>query len=61
MRIRFSVLLRMTLLLAACASLASCDDPQVYGSVGFSNYHGGGGYYGGGGRRTSVSIGGRIY
>ena len=53
-------ILRITILLAMCAALSSCDDPQVYGSVGFSNYHGGGGYYGGG-MRTSVSIGGRIY
>jgi len=51
---------RTTLLVLACAALSACDEPAVYGSVGFSNYHGGG-YYGGGGMRTSVSIGGRIY
>jgi len=51
-------MLRLALLLAASACLASCDPPAVYGSVGFSNYSGG--YYGGG-MRTSVSIGGRIY
>jgi uncharacterized membrane protein len=48
-----------------CAGLASCEDPQVYGSVGVSSY-GGGGYYGGrygGGPRVggSISVGGRIY
>jgi hypothetical protein len=39
--------------------LSGCDDPQIYGSVGFSSYSGGG-YYGGGGVGTSISIGGRI-
>jgi hypothetical protein len=39
--------------------LSGCEDPQVYGSVGFSSY-GGGGYYGRGGMGTSISIGGRI-
>ncbi len=60
--IRISKLLAIVVL---CGSLASCDDPQVYGSVGVSSY-GGGGYYGGrygssprvGG---SISVGGRIY
>jgi len=43
------------------ASMSSCEDPQIYGSVGVSSY-GGGGYYGGGPRMGgSVSIGGRIY
>lgn len=55
---RIIVTLRTLLLLSVCVGLASCDDPQVYGSVGFSNYHGG--YYGGG-MRTSIGIGGRIY
>ena len=50
----------MVALLIASLGLASCEDPQVYGSVGFSSY-GGGGYYGGGPRvGTSISIGGRI-
>ncbi len=40
-----------------CATLVSCDPPQVYGSVGYSSY--GGGY--GGGYGTSVRVGGRIY
>ncbi len=43
-----------------CLLLAGCEDPQVYGSVGFSSYSGGG-YYGGPGMRTSIGIGGRIY
>jgi len=58
MRRKFFSFFRLALLLTACAGLASCDDPQVYGSVGFSNYHGG--HYGGG-MRTSIGIGGRIY
>lgn len=41
-------------------SLGGCENPQVYGSVGFSSYSGGG-YYGGGGMGTSIRIGGRIY
>jgi len=57
-------LLKITQLLVAvtlCSLLASCDDPQVYGSVGVSSY-GGGGYYGGGPRMGgSISIGGRIH
>ena len=49
--------LRPLLVLALCAGLASCDAPQVYGSVGYSSYSGGyGGGYGG-----SISIGGRIF
>jgi hypothetical protein len=52
--------IRIFLLLAASLGLASCEDPQVYGSVGFSTYSGGG-YYGGGPRiGTSISVGGRI-
>ena len=41
------------LLVTLSGLLASCDDPQIYGSVGFSSW-------GGGGIGTSVSIGGRI-
>lgn len=56
--IRFGKLLVLVL---AFTSMSSCDDPQVYGSIGVSSY-GGGGYYGGGPRMGgSVSIGGRIY
>ena len=46
-----------TLLVLACLGLASCEPPQVYGSVGYSSFSGG---YGGG-FGTSVRIGGRIY
>jgi hypothetical protein len=53
-------LVRIVLAMTFCFALSSCDDPQVYGSVGFSSY-GGGGYYGGGPRiGTSITIGGRI-
>ena len=52
-------LARVILLGLLCASLASCDEPQVYGSVGYSSY--GGGYGGGGRYGTSVRVGGRIY
>ena len=53
--------LRALLVLLGAASLASCEPPQVYGSVGYSSYSGGG-YYGGGPRYgTSISVGGRIY
>jgi len=47
---------RVILLGLLCATLASCDPPQVYGSVGYSSYGGGYGGYGG-----SVRVGGRIY
>ncbi len=53
-------------LIAICGALSSCDDPQVYGSIGVSSYGGGGygrgGYYGGSPRvGGSISVGGRIY
>lgn len=48
-------------LAAACASLAGCEDPQVYGSVGFSTGYSHYGYGGwGSGMRSSITIGGRI-
>ena len=50
-------IVKAMLLALLCASLASCDPPQVYGSVGYSSY--GGGY--GGGYGGSVRVGGRIY
>ncbi len=43
------------------AAAAGCDDVRVYGSVGYSSYHGYGGYYGGPRYGTSVAVGGRIY
>jgi len=58
MKHKLMVTVRTLLLLAVCVGLASCEQPAVYGSVGFSNYSGG--HYGGG-MRTSVSVGGRIY
>ena len=52
---------RLLLVMLVAASLASCEPPQIYGSVGYSSYSGGG-YYGGGPRYgTSISVGGRIY
>ena len=57
-RIRIMRGTRIVLLAALCCLFASCDDPQIYGSVGFSSYSGSG--WGGGGVGTSVSIGGRI-
>ena len=50
---------RILLVGVLCLGLSGCEDPQIYGSVGFSSYSGGG-YYGGGGMGTSISIGGRI-
>jgi hypothetical protein len=52
-RIRTIHGLRVVLLVTLCSMIASCDDPQIYGSVGYSSW-------GGGGIGTSVSIGGRI-
>ena len=52
---------KLTTMLIAAASLAGCDDVRVYGSVGYSSYHGYGGYYGGPRYGTSVAVGGRIY
>ncbi len=53
-------LLRILILGSLCLTLSGCEEPQIYGSVGFSSYSGGG-YYGGGGMGTSIRIGGRIY
>ena len=41
-----------------CLLLAGCEDPQVYGSVGFSSFSGGG--WNSPGVGGSISIGGRI-
>jgi hypothetical protein len=51
---------RILLVASLCLALSGCEDPQVYGSVGFSTYSGGG-YYGHRGMRTSMGVGGRIY
>ena len=50
-------LLGAMLLVALSGLMASCEEPRVYGSVGYSSYSGG---YGGG-FGTSISVGGRIY
>jgi hypothetical protein len=47
--------LKLTVILAACLAMSSCDDVRVYGSVGYSSYGGYGGY------GTRVGVGGRIY
>jgi len=57
---RIKRLFMTAILVALCAALSSCEEPQVYGSVGYSSY-GGGGYHGGGGYGGSVRVGGRIY
>ena len=48
---------RILLLGVLCLGLSGCEDPQIYGSVGFSSYSGG---WGSPGMGTSISIGGRI-
>jgi len=56
---------KVVLIIGLSASLAGCDDPQVYGSVGvssgYSSYGGGGRYNSGPRMRGSISVGGRIY
>lgn len=52
-------LIRVLLVLLGAAALASCEQPRVYGSVGFSSFSGGG-FHGGGSFGTSVTVGGRI-
>ncbi len=52
--------IRIVLLMALCTLLSGCEEPQIYGSVGFSSYSGGG-YYGHGGMGSSIRIGGRIH
>jgi len=43
------------------STLAGCDDPQVYGSIGVSSGYGGyGGYSSGPRMRGGISVGGRI-
>jgi len=57
---RIKRLIKIVALVTLCGILQSCEEPQVYGSVGYSSY-GGGGYHGGGGYGGSVRVGGRIY
>jgi hypothetical protein len=52
----------LLLIIGLSASLAGCDDPQVYGSVGVSSGYSSYGRYNSGPRmRGSISVGGRIY
>ena len=53
-------LLRVLVLVGLSLGLSACEDPQVYGSVGFSSYGGGGYYRGGPAMGSSIRIGGRI-
>jgi hypothetical protein len=53
-------LLKLFILMSLAFTLSGCEDPQVYGSVGFSSYSGGGYYRGGPSMGGSISIGGRI-
>ncbi len=54
-------LVRVLLVMTLAGSMASCEPPAVYGSVGYSSYSGGGYYRGGPSYGTSISVGGRIY
>lgn len=54
---RLARMIRRALVIGLCLGLASCEEPRVYGSVGFSSYSGG---YGSPSMGTSISIGGRI-
>ena len=60
MKNRIKRLVTLLLVIALAGAVASCEPPQVYGSVGYSSY-GGGGYHCGGGYGGSVRVGGRIY
>jgi len=56
---------KLLLILGLSATLAGCEDPQVYGSIGvssgYSSYGGYGGHYNSGPRmHGSISVGGRI-
>jgi hypothetical protein len=62
--ILLSRMIRMLLIIGLCVSLAGCDDPQVYGTVGvssgYSSYGGSGRYNSGPRMHGSISVGGRI-
>jgi hypothetical protein len=64
MKTMFSKAAKLITLVAICSVLASCDDPQVYGSVGvssgYSSYGGYGRYNSGPRMHGSISVGGRI-
>lgn len=53
----FKRVARLLFVATLCLTLASCSEPAIYGSVGFSSYSGG---WGSPGIGTSISIGGRI-
>ena len=53
-------LLRLLVMLIFTTQLTGYDDPQVYGSIGVSSYHGSSGYHGGSRVSSSIVIGGRI-
>ena len=48
---------RLLVIGGLCLVLSSCEEPRVYGSVGFSTHSGG---WGSPSMGTSISIGGRI-
>ena len=52
--------LKLTAALVMVTSVAGCDDPQVYGSVGVSSGWGGSGYSSSSRMHGSISVGGRI-
>lgn len=58
-------LVKILMIMGLAVSLAGCDDPQVYGSVGissgYSSYGGYGRYNSGPRMRGSISVGGRIH
>ena len=45
---------RVAILIGLALSVSGCEQPQVYGSVGYSSW-------GGGGLGGSISVGGRIF
>ena len=61
MKNRITRIIRTALLFGMCFGLASCEPPQVYGSIGYSSYSGGGYYGGGPSYGGSISVGGRIF
>lgn len=48
--------IRIILLICLALSVSGCEQPQVYGSIGYSSY---GGYRGGLG--GGITIGGRLF
>jgi hypothetical protein len=48
--------IRILLLVGLALSLSGCEQPQVYGSIGYSSY---GGYRGG--LSGGITIGGRLF